>query len=130
MNNRRHFPLVPAIAVLMLLSAGSASAQVTVENLTEKLQWRNIGPSNMSGRITDIDALEDDYRFVVVASASGGVWKSTNAGTTWDPIFDDYGTASIGAVSIFQPDPGRQCAGGWIEFSPAPPPSSRTWVSW
>lgn len=105
MNNRRHFPLVPAIAVLMLLSAGSAYAQVTAENLTENLQWRNIGPSNMSGRITDIDALEDDYRFVVVASASGGVWKSTNAGTTWEPIFDDYGTASIGAVAIFQPDP-------------------------
>jgi len=42
---------------------------------------------------------------VLVASASGGVWKSTNAGTTWEPIFDKYGSSSIGAVAFFQKDP-------------------------
>lgn len=105
MYTRRYLPPLLAIAVCLLLTAGSALAQVPTEELTRNMTWRNIGPSNMSGRISDIDALEDDYRFVIVASSSGGVWKSTNAGTTWEPIFDDYGTGSIGAVSIFQPDP-------------------------
>ena len=62
-------------------------------------EWRNIGPGNMMGRITSIDALETDHRVVVVGSASGGVWLSRNAGTTVKPIFDDYGTQSIGAVA-------------------------------
>lgn len=69
------------------------------------LRWRNIGPANMMGRIAAIDALQTDYRHVVVASASGGVFKSTNAGTTWTPIFDQYGYCSIGAVTINQQNP-------------------------
>jgi photosystem II stability/assembly factor-like uncharacterized protein len=71
----------------------------------QDLQWRNIGPANMAGRVTDIEAVDGDFAKVLVASASGGVWKSTNAGTTWEPIFTDYGTASIGDIALFQPDP-------------------------
>ncbi|MBM3294267.1 MAG: hypothetical protein FJY82_07045, partial [Candidatus Aminicenantes bacterium] len=67
--------------------------------------WRNIGPANMSGRISDIEGHDKDFTFVVVGSASGGVWKSANAGTTWQPIFDTYGAASIGDVAVFQPNP-------------------------
>jgi len=69
------------------------------------LKWRNIGPANMVGRISDFEALDEDFTQVLVASASGGVWKSTNAGTSWEPIFDDYGSASIGDVAFFQKDP-------------------------
>ncbi|MFC1545724.1 WD40/YVTN/BNR-like repeat-containing protein, partial [Gemmatimonadota bacterium] len=90
---------------LLLIPLVTIPAQVTTQNLESNYRWRNIGPANMSGRITDIEALDDDYRFVLVASASGGVWKSVNAGTTWEPIFDDYGSASIGSVAIFQPNP-------------------------
>jgi len=72
--------------------------------LIKDLVWRNIGPANMGGRISDIQALEKDFRYVIAASASGGVWKSLNAGTTWEPIFKDYGSASIGAVGLFQND--------------------------
>src|SRR5688572_21735032 len=53
--------------------------------------WRSIGPASIGGRITDIDALDADFRTAYVAAASGGVWKTTNAGTTWTPIFDRYG---------------------------------------
>jgi len=87
---------------------GSARAQeaATVEEaLFADLQWRNIGPANMAGRVTDIEAVEGDFATVYVAAASGGVWKSTNAGTTWTPIFEDYGTGNIGDIAIFQPDP-------------------------
>ncbi|MDP1889894.1 MAG: hypothetical protein Q8K55_03300, partial [Gemmatimonadaceae bacterium] len=56
-------------------------------------------------RFTDVEALDTDFRFVLAAAASGGVWKSTNAGTTWTPIFDRYGSSSIGDIKIFQADP-------------------------
>ncbi len=81
------------------------SGQMTTPDLTKDLQWRNIGPANMMGRIAAIDALDTDYRHVLIASASGGVFKSTNGGITWQTIFDDYGAGSIGSVEIFQPNP-------------------------
>jgi photosystem II stability/assembly factor-like uncharacterized protein len=71
----------------------------------DALEWRNIGPANMAGRVTDIEAVDANPAIVYVGAASGGVWKSTNAGTTWTPIFTDYGTANIGDIAIFQPDP-------------------------
>ncbi len=92
-------------AVCIVLFFGVSRGQETDDGLFKDLQWRNIGPANMSGRVTDIQALDDDFKHVVVASASGGVWKSTNAGTTWEPIFDRYGSASIGAVALFPKNP-------------------------
>ncbi len=83
--------------------AQAASADVTTSLLTD-YKWRSIGPASAGGRITDVEALESDFSYVIVASASGGVWKSTNAGTTWMPIFDHYGTSSIGDIKIFQGD--------------------------
>ena len=93
------------IAPCILLISGTAYAQYSNEDLIKDMRWRNIGPANMSGRISDIEALDDDWTKVLVASASGGVWKSINGGTTFEPIFDRYGAASIGDVAIFQNDP-------------------------
>lgn len=73
--------------------------------LVAAFRWRNIGPASMGGRIVDIEAVERDFATVYVATASGGVFKSVNAGTTWTPIFDDYASASIGDVAVFQADP-------------------------
>lgn len=123
LSNRRRILTGLAAAAFMLFTAGNAIAQIPDEAITRDLRWRNIGPANMSGRITDIEALDDDYRFVLVASASGGVWKSTNAGTTWEPIFDDYGAASIGSVAIFQPDPNIL----WVGTGE---PNNRNSVAW
>ena len=66
------------------------------------LKWRNIGPANMMGRIAAIDASNTDYRKVLIASASGGVFKSNNGGITWESIFDNYGAGSIGSVKFDQ----------------------------
>jgi photosystem II stability/assembly factor-like uncharacterized protein len=79
-------------------------SQSEEESLVKGLKWRNIGPANMIGRISDFEALDKDFTQVLVASASGGVWKSVNAGTTWEPIFDKYGSSSIGDVAFFQKD--------------------------
>ncbi|MFH1573113.1 MAG: hypothetical protein ABIG68_03975 [Acidobacteriota bacterium] len=98
---------VPALAVAIFIAAcpGYAAAQAADAALFQSLRWRNIGPANMQGRVTDIEARDDDYRVVYVASASGGVFKSLNAGTTWEPIFDRYGSASMGDIALSRKDP-------------------------
>ncbi len=88
-----------------LCGVASAAEDALAPALLKDFRWRNIGPANMGGRISDIQALEHDFRFVIAASASGGVWKSVNAGTTWEPIFDKYGSGSIGALGLFQKNP-------------------------
>ena len=64
------------------------------------LELRNIGPALMSGRISDIVVHPEDQSTWIVGVGSGGVWKTTNAGTTWTPIFDHEGAYSIGCVTI------------------------------
>src|SRR5687768_8759685 len=100
-----------------------APASVTAESLFGQLRWRNIGPANMAGRISDIEAVEANPAIVYVGSASGGVWKSTNAGTTWEAIFTKYGTSSIGDLAIYQRDPnivwvgsGEDCVRNSVEW--------------
>ncbi len=70
------------------------------------LAARNIGSAMMSGRIAALDAVDQDGRITVfVASASGGVWKSVNGGTTFKPVFDREDVQSIGAVTIDPSNP-------------------------
>ncbi|MYG20316.1 MAG: hypothetical protein F4208_12295, partial [Gemmatimonadales bacterium] len=64
------------------------------------IRWRSIGPAIASGRIADIAVDPTDRSVWYVAASSGNVWKTTNAGTTWTPIFDDYGSYSIGAIAL------------------------------
>ncbi len=97
---------VTAGAVHPEVNPASAQAPVGNHSMARDLRWRNIGPANMTGRIAAIEALSTDYRHVLVASASGGVFKSLNGGVTWDAIFDNSeGAGSIGAVAMFEPDP-------------------------
>ncbi len=69
------------------------------------LTLRSLGPATSSGRVGDIAVHPQDQRTYYVAVASGGVWKTTNAGTTWTPIFDGEGSYSIGCVTIDPNDP-------------------------
>jgi photosystem II stability/assembly factor-like uncharacterized protein len=59
----------------------------------------------MGGRVDDIAVVENDPRVFYVGFATGGLWKTVNAGTTFHPVFDTYGTASIGSVAVSQSDP-------------------------
>lgn len=90
---------------LIGLIAYPTFAQWDSNPLAQALPWRNIGPANMMGRIAAVDALDTDYRTVLCASASGGVFLSHNAGVTWESIFDDYGAGSIGAAVFAQSNP-------------------------
>jgi photosystem II stability/assembly factor-like uncharacterized protein len=116
------FTVLAAFALVLSGPFFSQSAG-TDANLIKDLKWRNIGPANMTGRISAFDALDKDFTQVLIGGASGGVWKSVNAGTTWEPIFEKYGTSSIGDVAFFQKDPniiwvgtGEECVRNSVEW--------------
>ena len=69
------------------------------------MKTRSIGPAGMSGRIGGIDAVIANPEIVYVGGATGGVWKTTNGGTTWKPLFDGQPVAAVGSVALFQPSP-------------------------
>ncbi|HRI32709.1 MAG TPA: glycosyl hydrolase, partial [Saprospiraceae bacterium] len=69
------------------------------------LKFRSIGPAVTSGRIADFAVNPNNPSEYYVASASGGVWKTTNKGTTFKPIFDGQGSYSIGCVSLDPSNP-------------------------
>lgn len=68
------------------------------------LRFRSIGPSVVGGRVNAFAVDPTDRAKYYIAVASGGVWKTVNAGTTWTPIFDNYGSYSIGAIALDQKD--------------------------
>ena len=81
-----------------------------------KLDWKHIGPTHMSGRVTDIaKPLDQPYTFYVT-TASGGVWKTTNEGTSWEPLFDDAPSAAWGAIAV-DPSDSNTCL---LYTSPSP----------
>ena len=90
--------------LFLILTATFLSAQIKPD-IFAGLRARSIGPANMSGRIGAIDAVASDPDVIYVGAVAGGVWKSTDAGTTWTPIFDDQPVASVGAIAVFQKDP-------------------------
>ncbi len=91
--------------LVLLCIAATTNAQKLDLELIKNLKPRNIGPGGMSGRVTSIDVVHDNPEIIYAGTASGGLWKSENGGITWDPIFDDQETASVGAVAVQQSNP-------------------------
>ncbi|WP_179339671.1 WD40/YVTN/BNR-like repeat-containing protein [Winogradskyella ludwigii] len=92
-------------SIVMLFCITSLSAQEFSMDLVKNMTPRNIGPGGMSGRVTAIDVVNKNPDVMYVGTASGGLWKSTSGGITWEPIFEKELTASIGAVEIQQSNP-------------------------
>ena len=69
------------------------------------LEFREIGPAVMGGRIDDFAVVESNPNIVYVGVAAGGVWKTTNNGTTWEPVFDKQAVPTIGDIAIAPSDP-------------------------
>ncbi|HEV8537424.1 MAG TPA: sialidase [Bacteroidota bacterium] len=98
-------------AIGIMLIGGAAAAQqsspvkIDAETISG-LGARNIGSAAMSGRVAAIDAVQEGQRLTVyVGSASGGVWKSVNGGTTFKPVFDKQPVQAIGAITIDPKNP-------------------------
>ena len=91
--------------VLGTVSVADARAQADLETTVSHLQFRSIGPARMGGRIADLAVVEAKPQVFYVGTASGGVWKTVNHGTSWTPLFDDQPTGSIGDVTVHQANP-------------------------
>ncbi|MAI32055.1 MAG: glycosyl hydrolase, partial [Rhodopirellula sp.] len=104
--------IIPFVCASSLCDTGILSAQTVNDKemktdtssraklITGALKFRSVGPAFMSGRIGDvaIDPVQPNTWYVAVAS--GGLWKTTNAGTTFEPIFDNKPSYSMGCISI------------------------------
>ncbi|MDP5053655.1 MAG: hypothetical protein NWP69_07695, partial [Congregibacter sp.] len=77
--------------------SNTAAEELLSEATFKGLSLRNIGPAVRSGRVADLAIHPKDESVWYVAVGSGGVWKTRNAGTTFEPVFDDEGSYSIGA---------------------------------
>jgi len=105
-----------AVAIT-LVSVAPAAAQANLNPRTETVinrsehplltnfRFRSLGPASMGGRIDDVAVYEDDPRLIWVGYATGGVFRSVNAGTSFEPVFEEYGSASIGDIAIDQTNP-------------------------
>jgi photosystem II stability/assembly factor-like uncharacterized protein len=99
--------ILPTSAALAQQNTDSQPPPVNQSDdpLFREFVWRSIGPANMSGRIDDIEAVEGNPSVIYLGLATGGLWKSTNMGTTWMPLFDEYPVSSIGDVALAPSNP-------------------------
>src|SRR2546429_8514843 len=80
-------------------------------------RWRNVGPANMGGRVSSVAGIASPSKTFFVAAAAGGIWKTTNAGTTFRPVFDNYPCVSMGELAIAPSDTMQVWAGTGEEDS-------------
>lgn len=90
------------LLLALFLFAQNSFAQFKV-SFTD-ISARSIGPAVMSGRISDVEAVDSQPSTVYIGAANGGVWKSENAGANFRPLFDEH-TQSIGAIAVDQQHP-------------------------
>lgn len=106
---------LPALVSMLALLASPISAQQRAAPLDSTMlasfRWRSIGPADMGGRIADIVGIPSPSKTFYVATVAGGIWKTTNAGTTFRPLFDDQRVVSMGALAIAPSDTNQLWAG-------------------
>ena len=100
----RSFRYLSAFVGAATLAATPALTQSIDQTVIDGLRWRQVGPANMQGRIADVEGIAWPSRTFFVAAAAGGVWKTTNNGVTFRPVFDNYGVASLGDLAIAPSD--------------------------
>lgn len=79
--------------------------KVDINKVFKNWKPRNVGPASMSGRVTSIDVEVANPNNIWIGAASGGVWKTSNSGVSWTPVFDEQPILNIGAVAIQQSNP-------------------------
>jgi len=93
------------------------------ESLLRHFIWRSVGPAGAGGRVVDVEVAGEFPHHIFIATASGGLWRSTNNGVSWEPIFDDQSTVSIGAIAVHPDNPDIV----WVGTGEA---NARNSVSW
>ncbi len=95
---------LPLLALVAIAFAAPLAAQQADSLTIAGMRWRGIGPANHQGRVTDVAGIPWPSRTFYVASAGGGVWKSSNAGTTFRPVFENEHVSSGGMLAIAPSD--------------------------
>jgi len=102
------FPASVILVVVLLLAAPAAQSPALAPppeaDALKALKWRPIGPANNAGRVSEIVGIPGDPSTFYVGAAAGGIFKTTNGGVTFTPIFDDQPNVSIGAIAIAPSD--------------------------
>ncbi len=109
MQNKRWWGLLALLVAQLAVAQTGTPVDLSVH--FKNLKARSIGPAGMSGRVTAIDAVHSNPDIIYIGAASGGVWKTTNGGASWTPVFDEQPTQNIGALAIQQSNPNVVWAG-------------------
>jgi photosystem II stability/assembly factor-like uncharacterized protein len=99
---RRTLGLLSLILAVPALAYGQSTRADS--GFLASFRWRSIGPANMTGRVVDIRGNPQNPKEVFVAFATGGLWKTVNAGTTWMPVFDRTGVFATSEIAIAPSD--------------------------
>jgi len=105
MPDSRSHRLSMTVALAALLIPTSITAQASIEQAAAALHLREVGPAVAGGRIADVEVHPHDKSTWYVGVGSGGVWKTTNAGTTFTPLFDDQPSYSIADIALAPSNP-------------------------
>lgn len=87
------------------LEAFNKHADLAAASPYKDIQWRNIGPDHISGRVTEVAGIPGNRNIMFASFATGGFWKTTDAGEHWTPLFDAQATQSIGAFTLAPSNP-------------------------
>ncbi|MFI5387478.1 MAG: WD40/YVTN/BNR-like repeat-containing protein, partial [Fimbriimonadales bacterium] len=120
---KRSLALALVAAPVLLLAQATDPQAGPWQGYLANLKARNVGPTNMGGRCVDLAVYNKEPRIFYVATASGGLWKTLNGGTTLNPVFEKEGTVSLGACAVSQKDPNLV----WVGTGEA---TSRNSVAW
>ncbi|MDH3424797.1 MAG: hypothetical protein OEN00_17495, partial [Gemmatimonadota bacterium] len=101
------------------IGASDIGAQLTepIDDMMDQFRWRSIGPTNMGGRVTDVEGLPSPSKTFYVAGAGSGIWKTTNNGTTFEQLWTDERVISMGDLAIAPSNPDIVWAGTGEEDS-------------
>ncbi|MDZ7767408.1 MAG: hypothetical protein U5K00_23830 [Melioribacteraceae bacterium] len=91
---------IPATDADVRLKGYEQRLELQEKSPFKNVEFRNVGPVVQSGRVTDIDANPDDPTHFYVAYASGGLWKTTNNGISFEPIFDNQASMTLGDIAV------------------------------
>ena len=111
MSSRRVVVITIIVFSALAVSSAQRQSSPSLGAFLDNLKFREIGPADMGGRIDDFAVVESQPSIIYVATASAGVWKSINGGTTWEPLFDKEEVSTIGDVTLAPSDPSIVWAG-------------------
>ena len=100
LGNAQELTQPPFTPAAERLQAYEKRQQLGASSIVNNIQFTNVGPTIMSGRVVDIDVWQQDPTHFYVAYASGGLWRTTNNGTSFEPLFDKEAVMTIGDIAV------------------------------